>query len=60
MRRLVITLAVLLASYAVALGPLLVRVVHIILTTGMSEREAMAPAFWIGWTLPLLVLEARR
>lgn len=39
---------------------LLVRVVHIILTTSMSEREAMAPAFWIGWTLPLLVLEARR
>lgn len=47
-------------SYAVALGPLLVRVVHIALTTGMSEREAMAPAFWIGWALPLLVLEARR
>ena len=47
-------------SYAVALGPLLVRVVHIILTTGMSEREAMAPAFWIGWTLRHLVLEARR
>jgi len=47
-------------SYAVALGPLLVRVAHIALTTGMSEREAMAPAFWIGWAIPLLVLEARR
>jgi hypothetical protein len=31
-----------------------------ILTTGMSEREAMAPAFWIGWALPLIALEARR
>ena len=47
-------------SYAVALGPLLVRLAHMALTTGMSERDAMAPAFWIGWTLPLLVLEARR
>lgn len=47
-------------SYAVALGPLLVRLAHIILATGMSERDAMAPAFWYGWLLPLLVLEARR
>jgi uncharacterized membrane protein len=47
-------------SFAVALGPLLVRMVHIVLATGMSEREAMAPAFWIGWSIPLLVLEGRR
>ena len=47
-------------SYAVALGPLLVRMVHILLAAGMSERDAMAPAFWYGWLLPLLVLEARR
>lgn len=48
-------------SYAVALGPLFVRIVHVLLTNvGMMEREAMAPAFWIGWVLPLLILETKK
>lgn len=46
-------------SFAIAVGPLTVRVVHILLATAMSEREAMAPAFWIGW-VPLLVLETKK
>lgn len=44
-------------SYAIALGPLLVRGVHMLLATWLTEREAMAPAFWVGWLLPLAALE---
>jgi uncharacterized membrane protein len=47
-------------SYAIMLGPLLVRIVHMIAATSMSEYEAMAPAFWIGWLIPLAVLEVAR
>lgn len=49
-------------SYAVVLGPLLVRLVYMLLwSTGVaSEPEAMVPAFWVGWPVPLIVLEVQR
>lgn len=45
-------------AFALALGPLAVRAVHMLLAG--DERAAMAPAFWIGWPLPLLALELSR
>ena len=45
-------------AFALALGPLAVRAVHMLLTG--DERAAMAPAFWIGWPLPVLALELSR
>jgi len=49
-------------SFALALGPLLVRVVYVPLwaALGVDQREAMGPAFWLGWGLPLLAFEVWR
>jgi hypothetical protein len=44
-------------SFAIALGPLTVRIVYMILSLFMSEYEAMTPSFWIGWGLPLILME---
>lgn len=49
-------------SYAVVLGPVVVRMVYVAQWAGLGvpEREAMAPAFWVGWSLPLVVHEVWR
>ena len=44
-------------SFAIALGPLTVRIVYMILSLFMSEYEAMTPSFCIGWGLPLILME---
>lgn len=49
-------------SFALALGPLFVRVAYVPIwaVLGMDQRAAMGPSFWIGWGLPLLALEVWR
>ncbi len=46
-------------SYAVALGPLFVRVVYVPAwaALGVDQHAAMGPAFWVGWAAPLVALE---
>lgn len=47
-------------SFAIAIGPLFVRLIYMILEMFMPEVEAMTPSFWIGWGIPLLILETGR
>ncbi len=49
-------------ALAVAIGPVVVRAIYIVLwaALGIEEPAAMGPAFWIGWPLPLAVLELHR
>lgn len=47
-------------SYAIALGPMMVRIVYVPLwmVVGIPERETVGISFWLGWLINLAIAEA--
>lgn len=58
-RRFVAHRAWMIRSFAIALGPMMVRIVYVPLwmVFGLPEREVVGVSFWLGWIINIVIAE---